>query len=148
MVPKGYWATLYALTDGAGVGARFADHPGIHTYGSDWGQAFKMAREALSAALEVDFEQGCRLPEARAEPVAASEERAVFVPLEPEVRMAYVLRDLREQDGLTQKQVAERLGITYQSYQRMERPGRANLSLATLARVARALNRDLVVDLQ
>ena len=147
MVPQGYWATLYELPDGAGVGVRFVDHTNVTTYGTDWVHALEMAKEALAATLEVDFAQGFRLPEAR-KPRARSGERLAFVPLDPEVRVAYVLRDLRETNGLTQRQVAERLGITYQSYQRMERPGRSNLSLSTLSRVARAMNRDLVFELQ
>lgn len=147
MVPEGYWAVLYELPEGKGVGVRFAEHPNVITYGTDWDHARDAAQEALAAALAVDFEQGFRLPEATT-PKASTGERVVFVPLEPDVRLAYVLRDLREQEGLTQKQVAQRLGITYQSYQRMERPGRSNLSLATLARVARAMHRELVIELR
>ncbi len=147
MVPEGYWALLYELPEGTGVGARFVEHPNVTTYGADWDCARVAAQEALAAALEVDFEQGFRLP-AATRPEASKGERVVFVPLEPDVRVAYVLRDLREQEGLTQKQVAERLGIAYQSYQRMERPGRSNLSLATLARVARAMHRELVIELR
>ena len=147
MVPEGYWAILYELPEGTGVGARFIEPPNVTTYGTEWDHAKQAAQEALAAALEVDFEQGYHLP-AATRPKAAKGARVVFVPLEPDVRMAYVLRDLREQEGLTQRQVAERIGITYQSYQRMERPGRSNLSLATLARVARALHRELVIELR
>ncbi len=147
MVPKGYYATLFKLPDGKGIGAKFAEHPNIITYGHDWEHAGEMAREALSLCLETDYERGFRLPKAK-QPKAKRGERVIFVPIDVEVHVAYMLRDLREKSGLTQKQVAERLGITYQSYQRMERPGRSNLSLATLARVARALNRGVVIEMQ
>jgi len=147
MVPEGYWAILSELPEGGGVGVRFVEHPNVATYGNDWDHARAAAQEALAATLEVDFEQGFHLPEAT-KPTASKDERLVFVPIEPDVRMAYVLRDLREREGLTQKQVAARIGITYQSYQRMECPGRSNLSLATLARVARALHRELVIELR
>ncbi|MBM4356115.1 MAG: helix-turn-helix transcriptional regulator [Deltaproteobacteria bacterium] len=62
--------------------------------------------------------------------------------------MAYVLRDWREDAGLTQQEVAARLGVSYQAYQRMERPGRSNLTVATLDRIARALQRELVPAVQ
>jgi transcriptional regulator with XRE-family HTH domain len=40
----------------------------------------------------------------------------------------YTVKELRKNDGLTQKQVADRIGITYQSYQAYE----MGLSLPTL----------------
>lgn len=66
----------------------------------------------------------------------------------PNVRMAYLLRSWREEAGLTQRQMAHRLGASYQAYQRMERPGRSNLTVQTLDRVARALHRELHIDLR
>ncbi len=47
-----------------------------------------------------------------------------------------------------QQEMATRLGVTYQAYQRMERPGRSNLTVATLDRIARALQRELVIAVQ
>ena len=147
MIPKGYYAILYKLPDGDEIAVRFAEHPNINTYGFDWEHAEEMAHEALSLTLEEDYKLGFHLPRAR-KPKARPGERVVFVPIDIEVRVAYMLRELREQSGLTQKQVAQRLGVTYQTYQRMERPGRSNLSLATLARVARALNKEVVIEMR
>ena len=145
MIPKGYYAILYKLSDEE-IGVRFPEHPNINTYGFGWEHAEEMAREALSLTLEADYKLGYK-PAAAKKPKAKRGERVIFVPIDLEVRVAYMLRDLREKSDLTQKQVAERLGITYQSYQRMERPGRSNLSLSTLARVAQALNKEVVIEM-
>ena len=147
MVPRGYYAILYCLPEGDDIGVRFPEHPNINTCGTDWKHAEEMAQEVLSLVLEVDFEHGFKLPKAR-KPKAKRGERVIFVPIEPEIRIAYLLRALREDAGLTQKQVANKLGIKYQSYQRMERPGKSNLSLATLSRVAKVLKRKLVIEIQ
>lgn len=52
------------------------------------------------------------------------------------------IRKFREASKLTQPQVAEALGITYQSYQRME-GGRYSFRASTLDRLARLYNKRL-----
>lgn len=145
MVPGGYFAILEEDEDTILV--QFPQHSTINTYGYDWEHAEEMAREALSAALESDFERGYKLPPVK-KPRAKKGRKVVFIPLEPEVRTAYMLRAWREEAGFTQKQMADRLGISYQAYQRMERPGRSNLTVSTLERVARALNKQLLIEMQ
>lgn len=55
-----------------------------------------------------------------------------------------MLRSLRQQAGLTQTQLAERLGISQQSYARLEaRPAAA--SVARLSKILRALDAGLVI---
>jgi len=146
MVPAGYYAVLWTDDEG-NVLVRFPQHPGVNTFGRDQEEAEEMAREALNVALESDFDRDVKLPALR-KPRAAKGERVVMVPLDADVRMAYVLRDWREDAGLTQQEVAARLGVSYQAYQRMERPGRSNLTVATLDRIARALQRELVPAVQ
>lgn len=50
--------------------------------------------------------------------------------------------------GLTQKEMAKRLGVSYQAYQRMERPGRSNLTVETLEKIAASLHGELIIDLR
>jgi len=119
----------------------------VNTFGRDWEEAEDMASEALNVALESDFDRGIKLPALR-KPRVGKEERVVLVPLEAEVRMAFVLREWRENAGFTQQEMASRLSVSYQAYQRMERPGRSNLTVSTLDRIARALDRDLVISVQ
>ena len=56
-----------------------------------------------------------------------------------------MLRGLRQRAGLTQTQVAERLGISQQSYARLEaRPAAA--SVERLSKLLRALDAELVIN--
>jgi len=126
---------------------KFPQHPSINTFGRDWDEAIEMAREALNLGLEADFERGFRLPPVR-KPRAGKGKKVVLIPLDPEVRTAYLLRQWREEAGLTQRSIAKKMGISYQAYQRMERPGRSNLTISTLDRIARALDRELVIQVR
>ncbi len=63
-----------------------------------------------------------------------------FTPLE---LVPIRLRLLRARQGLSQAQVAERLGLTQQAYAKLERPG-ANLQLKTIQQVETALNEELL----
>lgn len=146
-VPKGYFATLHCEKESGNIIATFIDHPNVNTFGTTWEEAEKYAAEALNGSLEVDYERGFVLPPAR-KPKAKKGEKIVFIPLEPDVMMAYQLRAWREEGHLTQKAMASRLGIPFQSYQRMERPGHANLTIKTLHRVAAALQKKLIVTLE
>lgn len=145
MIPAGYYAVIFFEKKSKTHGVRFPDHPGIVTYGKTHEEAIEMAQEALSVALESEFDRDQPLPSSH-KPKAKGGNKVVFIPLEPEVRMAYLLRRWREDAGLSQKQLAERLEISFQAYQRMERPGRSNLTIATLQRIAQALHKTLVLD--
>lgn len=95
-VPEGYFAILFEEPDSGMVGVRFPEHPGVITYGHDWDEAEEMAQEALSAALETDFERDVELPAALQHTPEPSE-RVVFIPLEPEIP-----------DGIPASQLARR----------------------------------------
>lgn len=68
--------------------------------------------------------------------------------MEPFAKVAVpiMLRKAREAAGLTQAEVAARLGVTYQAVQKWERSG-ANPTVATIDRVLRALGRRLELEL-
>lgn len=146
-IPEGYYAVLFPEWKSETIGVKFPEHPGIVTYGHDMKEAEKNACEALNVALESDFDRRVPLPSSH-KPKIKSRERIIFVSIEPAIRMAYLLRAWREKAGFTQKQMAERLQISFQAYQRMERPGRSNLTVATLERIARALDAKLILDLR
>lgn len=144
---EGYFGVFYKEKDSGTIGVRFPDHPGIVTYGQDYDEAREMAREALSAALESDFERGVKLPSSK-KPKPRRGEKVYFVRLDPDIWMAYLLRNWRERSGITQKELASKLGISYQAYQRMERPGRSNVTVQTLDRIAEALDSELILDVR
>ena len=146
-VPKAYHAVMKLEPKSDTIGVRFPDHPGVITYGRSWDQAAQMAGEALNAALGVEFDRDLELPPAK-KPKAKRGERLVLVRLDPEIWMAFVVRDWRKRAGLTQKDMAKRLSISFQAYQRMERPGRSNLTVETLEKIASSLQGELVIDLK
>jgi predicted RNase H-like HicB family nuclease len=111
-VPEGYYAVLFREPESKTIGVRFPALPGVITYGRDWEEAQEMAREALNVALEMDFERNVKLPPPGRKPRARQGDRVVFVRLDPEVRMAYLLRWWRERKGLTRLAAARRMGVT------------------------------------
>ena len=143
-IPEGYWAILFPLEDG-NIGVRFREHPNIMTFGNDREHAIEMAREALNTTLESEIDYDIRLSPGK-RPRLGPREEAVFVRISNDIRVAYMLRAWRRERGMTQKEVAEQLGVKYQSYQRMEKPGHANLTVTKLEQVASVLGKQLVIE--
>ena len=129
-----YFCTL-TESDGALI-VEFPDLPNIVTYGRDETDALRMAHDALNAALASDVARGIIPPE----PVFTD---GYGVDVEPHIVAAAMLRTLR--GGVSQTAIAARLGIAYQSYQRLENPIIGNPTLKTLERVARAHGKRLEV---
>ena len=77
----------------------------------------------------------------RPEPVAAT--RAA---VEQDLALGQLIYDLRTQAGLSQRELAQRMGTTQSVISRLEEGGGARNRIDTLARVATALNRHLVVS--
>jgi antitoxin HicB len=117
----------------------FPDLANINTYGETMEDALKNAAEALNGALEVDFERGYTLPEARVR------HRRNMHPVEvlPHIEIAYTLRQLR--NGYSQAQIAKRLGISPQAYQKLENPRKCNPTVKTLEKISDVLNKKLEV---
>jgi len=57
--------------------------------------------------------------------------------------VAWQIRKLRGEKS--QSEIASRLGLTYQAYQRLENPAKGNPTIKTLERLARALGKRLEV---
>lgn len=110
----------------------------VITFGESMEEAKAMAREALTAVIESMLDHGTPIPR----PPAAEGANIHWIEPEPEVVAPLLLRWAREEANLTQGELARRLGIAYQSVQKLERSG-ANPSIKTLAKVARALGREL-----
>ena len=145
---EGYYAVLKKDRSGGAILVSFPDHPYINTFGKDRNHAVEMAEDALNETLIVEFERGFEVPENSKRPRSAPGKEVVFVPLRPAVRMAFLLRKWRAEAGMTQARMARALKISTQSYQRMEKPGRANITVAMLDRIARAVGKRAVVELR
>jgi transcriptional regulator with XRE-family HTH domain len=71
---------------------------------------------------------------------------AVRAEVEQDLAMGQLIYDLRTAAGLSQRALAERMGTTQSVISRLEEGGGARNRLDTLARVAVALGRHLVVS--
>lgn len=120
-------------------GVEFPDLPNIITVGTTLDEAMAKATEALNAALETDVARGFSLPE----PVAGPGEGLYPIEVSPHIILAWDIRKLR--GDRSQSEIAARLGLSYQAYQRLENPAKGNPTVKTLERVARALGKRLEV---
>jgi transcriptional regulator with XRE-family HTH domain len=66
--------------------------------------------------------------------------------VEQDLALGQLIYDLRTEAGLSQRMLAERMGTTQSVISRLEEGGGAKNRFDTLARVATALNRHLVVS--
>jgi len=66
--------------------------------------------------------------------------------VERDLALGQLIHDLRVEAGLSQRELAERMGATRSVISRLEEGGGARNRIDTLARVATALDRHLVVS--
>jgi DNA-binding XRE family transcriptional regulator/predicted RNase H-like HicB family nuclease len=126
--------------DGRWWTATFIDAPGCVTQGSTRPKAIAASSEALSGWLEAHLVDGRSPPRPR--------KRATAVPIDvdPLLAIAVTLRWSRLDAGLTQGQLATRIGVSQQQIAKLERPG-ANPSIVTLRKIADALGVRLELEL-
>ena len=120
-------------------GVEFPDLPNIITVGATHDEAVAMAAEALNSSLETDVSRGLSLPE----PVTGPAEGLYPIEVSPHIVIAWDLCKIR--GDRSQSEIASRLGLSYQAYQRLENPAKGNPTVKTLERVARALGKHLEV---
>lgn len=67
-------------------------------------------------------------------------------PIEPAPGTAFALwlRNTRKKSGLTLSDVAEKLGVKYQVYQKLENPGLSNPTLKTLRKLEKVFNETIL----
>ena len=66
--------------------------------------------------------------------------------LEPDANVGFAiwLKQRREAMGMSQSEVAEQLGIAYQTYQRIEDPAKSNPTLKTILKLEKVFEHRLV----
>jgi len=117
----------------------FPDFKNITTYGETKEEALFNAAEALNGAIESDFERGFTLPE----PSRIKKTNAHAIEVQPHIEIAYQLKKLRKDQS--QIQVAKKLGISYQAYQKLENPRKCNPTIKTLERIGDVLGKKLKI---
>jgi antitoxin HicB len=131
----------YVAEDNAYL-VEFPNLPGCLTEGATIEEAKRNAKEALTGYLASVFERELKIPG----PSAVKGRHIYLIEPEPEVSIPIFLRKFRETKKFTQSDIAKVLGISYQAYQRLERPGKSNPTLKTLERLAKVLDKDLHLE--
>jgi antitoxin HicB len=118
----------------------FPDLPGCVTFGSTLEEAKAMAGDALTGVLESMIDRGIPLP-------VPSRKRGRNVHLiepAPSVSFAAWLRSKRKASGMTLTDVADKLGVKYQVYQKLEDPAKTNPTLKTIAKLEKVFGERLI----
>ena len=118
--------------------AQFPNMTNVVTCGFTHEEALAMAKEALEGCLESDISHGNEIP-----PPAYAEGYPVAVA--SHIALSLRLRELR--GNQSQTDIAQKLGLTYQAYQRLENPRKANPTVKTLEKIARVYGRELNIAL-
>ena len=116
----------------------FPDMPNVLTFGFSHEHALKMAKEALEACLEVEISKGMTIR-------PPSFANGFPIPVSNHIVLSLRLRELRGEQS--QSDIARKLGLSYQAYQRLENPRKANPTVKTLEKIANVYGRELKIAL-
>ena len=118
----------------------FPDLPGCFTFGDTLEEAKGHAAEVLSAYLESIDSRRLKIPE----PSEQTGKSVFRIEPDTKVGLAIWLKRNREKRGLSQTDIANQLGITYQTYQRIEDPAKSNPTLKTILKLEKVFKHRLV----
>ena len=115
-------------------------YEGVATYGKTLEEAKAMASEAVSGLLEsyIDAGKEIEIPDMTNDPD--------IYPIEPAPGVAFALwlRNKRKKSGMTLSDVAEKLGVKYQVYQKLENPGLSNPTHKTIRKLEKVFNETIL----
>jgi len=119
-------------SDDSGYWGECRELPGCVSQGESKEALEENLREALNLYLEEPSDSNTPVAMPDSKQSAASD--SLSIPVEPEIAVGVLLRNARKECRMTQRQVADSLGMkSLYSYQRLER--RANPTLALLKRI-------------
>ena len=128
----------------------FPELPGCFSMGDTLNEAKAHAREALNLYLEDTpikaFDRPMTTYNLDDYKEFESDYIEVFpVEVDKNIAFALKLRWQREERGLTQAAMAERLGVRLSAYQRLENPSKSNATLKTIQQLEEVINGELVL---
>ena len=122
----------------------YVESPGFYdgymTYGSTLEEAIAMAVEAVSGLLESYLEHGDKYTI----PKGGTSADWYDIEIDPGLAFALWLRNARMSRNMTLAEVAEKMGIKYQVYQKLENPRMTNPTLKTLKKLESIFGHELV----
>lgn len=116
---------------------------GFATHGSTWEEARDRAHDLVDSYITLCLRQD-EDPMAPQESLPEGEGWEWVYPSQ-RVALAWQIRCLRRDRGMTQKQVAEALGVAQETYTRWENPEKMNAKIETLEKLARVFGGHLRV---
>lgn len=126
-----------------GFTAIFPDLEGCVTYGESLSKAIEMATEALNGYLESLDSRSLSVPE----PSFPSSPDTYLIPVEMKIAFAIRLKQERKKRGISQQDLAKRMGMDWKQYQRIENPRKTNPTLATIDRIQQALGESVFLNI-
>ena len=136
-----YQAKIYK--DDKRYSVEFPDLPGCFSDGATKEEAIKNAAEALSLALEEARDPRWHLPK----PKHRKGSQYHWITPSEDVAIPLMIRQARLKHGLSQRELADQVGITVQQLQKLETPGKSNPTVKTLVAISRALHEELEINL-
>jgi DNA-binding XRE family transcriptional regulator/predicted RNase H-like HicB family nuclease len=124
----------------------FPDCPGCQTFAEPHESVADIGREALEGWLELHLEDGDAPPRPSRRVKTTGRVRSLAIHVDASLAIRLQIRWARQDAGLSQGDLAKRIGVTRQQISLLEGRGR-NLTVATLRRIADALNLDLAITL-
>ena len=122
----------------------FPDCPGCQTFADPGENVLEVASEALEGWLETHLEDGEAPPRPAAKRRRATGATYLPVRIDPTLAVRLEIRWARQDENLSQGDLAKRLGVSRQQISLLEAQG-GNVTLGTLAKLARALGREVDV---
>ena len=111
---------------------QFPDITNAMTLGSTQEEALSMAYDVLNGVLASHLDNGYPISEPK---------YTGGYPIEVSPKVAFAIELRKARANHTQKEVAEKAGMTYQQYQRLENPHKTNPTLETLYKLQKVFNR-------
>jgi antitoxin HicB len=121
-----------------GFTAIFPDLEGCVTYGESLSKAIEM-----NGYLESLDSRSLTVPE----PSFSSSPDTYLIPVEMRIAFAIRLKQERKKRGISQQDLAKRMGMDWKQYQRIENPRKTNPTLATIDRIQQALGESVFLNI-
>lgn len=135
-----YPAKFDKYKDGAYT-VQFVDFQGCITEGDNLEEAKANAAEALAGVVESVFEHGRKIPR----PSRITGRGHHLIALPPDISIPLELRFAREDMHLTQTQMAKRVGMAVNQYQRLERTHGFNPTFRSLSRALSRIGKQVAL---
>ena len=135
-----YPAILEKEKKGKRYNLYFPDLPGCITCGDTLEETLDYGKEALTGYLESIDSRKLKIPH----PSKKKGKNIYFIAPNKNVGLAVWLKWMREQKGFSQEDVAEKLGIAYQTYQKFENPNISNPTLKTIVKLESVFGKELI----